>query len=154
LRSLFWPGFIAGFVLISIASCGGMVVASGLSRIDLADIQGGSPAWTPPQVTPTPTLAPESAPPALAEGIYAPGDRPRNITNSRVNLRATPGYLGKPDGDVVAQVYPGETVEILGDSASTDGLAWWRVRYVGRDGAAVEGWIAEATAGGVQILGQ
>ena len=56
--------------------------------------------------------------------------------------------------DVVAQVYPGETVEILGDSAAVDGLAWWRVRYVGRDGAVVEGWIAEATAGGVQILGE
>jgi hypothetical protein len=137
-------------------SCGGIVMATGASRIRLADFQNDQVAWTPPAVTPTPIVE-QPADQGVVEtsgGLYLPGDVVRNITSSRVNIRAVPGYLGKPEGDVVAQVLPGETVEILGGRALADNLIWWRIRYTAPDGGVVEGWIAEATASGVQILGQ
>src|SRR5262245_45366372 len=55
LPSLFWPGFVAGFFLLSVLSCGGLVFATGLNRIDLEDIQGTGVVWTPPAVQPTAT---------------------------------------------------------------------------------------------------
>ena len=56
LRSLFWPGFIVGFLLLSFASCGGMVLATGINRLDLADLQNDGQVWTPPRMTATPVL--------------------------------------------------------------------------------------------------
>ena len=48
---------------------------------------------------------------------------------------------------------PGERVTILGGPESQDGLRWWQVRYQGSGASApVEGWVAESTASGVQIL--
>jgi hypothetical protein len=157
LRSLFWPGFAVGFLLLSIASCGGMVFATGINRIALTDLQNNEQGWIPPVVTATPEAAPVSAEePAIGEagGAFSPGQQLANITSSQVNIRAVPGYLSKPTGDVIGQVPPGGTVEIIGGHTSADGLTWWYIRYTAPDGAAIDGWIAEATASGVQILGQ
>lgn len=93
-----------------------------------------------------------SVTPPAPDDPFAPGRRVRNVTNSLVNLRATPGYLSKPAGDVFAQLQPGDVAEITGPSQASDGLAWLPVRYQTRDGRIVEGWIAEATASGVTIL--
>jgi hypothetical protein len=157
LRSLFWPGFILGFLLLSIASCGGIVLATGVTRLALTDLQNGGQAWTPPVVTPTPVETPASAEePTIGEagGAFSLGQRPTNVTSSQVNIRAVPGYLSKPAGDIIGQVPPGGTVEIIGGHTTADGLTWWYIRYATPDGAAIDGWIAEATASGVQILGQ
>jgi hypothetical protein len=158
-RSLFGVGFVAGFFLLSLLSCGGLIMATGLSQIDLADLQGNGKAWSPPEVTPMPAVVQTVASdgptaPENAGSAFQAGDQARNITSSRVNIRNSPGYLGKPDGDILAQTLPGETVEILGDRALADGLVWWRVRYRTGDGRMVSGWMAEATASGVQILGR
>jgi hypothetical protein len=157
LRSLFWPGFAVGFLLLSLASCGGIVLATGINRLDLADLQNSGQAWSPPQVTPTPVVTPEDAEETItgeAGGAFSLGDQPANITTSQVNIRAVPGYLSKPAGDVIGQVPPGGRVEITGGRAFADGLTWWLIRYTTSDGAVINGWIAEATASGVQILGQ
>ena len=157
LRSLFWPGFIAGFLLLSMASCGGMVLATGINRLDLAGLQNDTQGWTPPQVTSTPEVTPAPADaPVVGEsgGAFALGQQLFNVTASQVNIRAVPGYLSKAAGDVIGQVPPGAVVEIIGGRAFSDGLTWWYIRYVAPDGAAIDGWIAEATASGVQILGQ
>src|SRR5215207_3612468 len=92
LRTLFWPGFIAGFLLLSIASCGGMVLATGITRLDLADLQNDGQAWTPPEVTATPVVAPAPAnaeEPLVGEpgGAFSLGQQPRNITSTQVNIR-------------------------------------------------------------------
>jgi hypothetical protein len=154
-RSLFLPGFVLGFALLALGSCGGMAVALGLNRLSLADLQNPGAAWTPPPVAPTPAVA-EVVPAAVDQVStrFAPGQAVRNVTNSRVNVRAAPGYLSKPSGDVLGVVAPGATLEILGDSAAADNLVWWRVQVRAPDGAALEGWVAEATASGVQILGE
>jgi hypothetical protein len=159
MRNLFWPGFIVGFLLLSLASCGGLLLATGINNIDLADLQGDGQAWTPPQVTPTPVVPPAaeaSEAPIVGEagGAFSVGQRLTNITSSQVNIRAEPGYLSKPAGDIIGQVPPGGSVEVIGGRTFADGLTWWYIRYNTQDGAAIDGWIAEATASGVQILGQ
>jgi len=126
----------------------------GLNRLDLAGLQNAGPLWTPPPNTPTPALleaagADPAALPVEGAGTFQPGEPVRNITNSRVNIRKTPGYQTKPPDDILAQVNPGELVQILGGRTQLDNLTWWLVGYNG-----VEGWMAEATASGVQILGR
>ena len=156
-RSRFWLGFVLGFVLLAVASCGGLGLGLGLNRISLADIRGEGVAWTPPPVTPTAAVAEvEGAASAPVPGVstrFAAGQIVRNLTNSRVNIRATPGYLGKGPADIIGQVQPGATVQIVGDSTLADNLAWWHIRYATPGGSA-DGWVAEATASGVQILGE
>jgi hypothetical protein len=153
LRSLFWPGFAAGFLLLSILSCSGLVLATGLNRIDLEDIQGNGVVWTPPAIVPTNTPAVAEAPQS-GEGLFTSTESARNITNSRVNIRQTPGHLGKTAADILAQIEPGDTLEILEGPVPADNLTWWRIRYQTPDGRPIEGWVAEATQSGVQILGR
>ena len=154
LRTWFWPGFVAGFLLLSAVSCGGLVVATGLNRIGLTEIQGAA-GWTPPAVTPTPTPDAVAALPApVAEGAFIPGDNVRNTTNSRVNIRQTPGHQNKPPDDILAQVEPGAALQIVAGPAPADNLTWWLIRTQSGDGRTVEGWVAEATQSGVTILGR
>jgi hypothetical protein len=113
-----------------------------------------TPAPTPAQVDPDAAeggLAPGDA--ASASGRFAAGQTVRNLTNSRVNIRISPGYLGKPASDVIGQIEPGQTLQILGDPTSVDELTWWHIQTTG-NGQPLVGWVAEATASGVQILGE
>lgn len=156
-RAWFWPGFAAGFLLLASLTCVVSVFATGLNRFDIADLGGASAAaWTPPPSTPTLPPADVASPSGEAPlaGVYLPGDRVRNITSSVVNIRATPGYLGKPLQDIVAQAMPGDAVEIVEGPVLADNLTWWRVRLSPGGGALVDGWMAEATASGVQIMGK
>jgi len=157
-RRLFWVGFLTSFLLLSVVSCGGLVLSTGLNRLDLADLQGnGASAWTPPIVTPTATPMPDSSGANTnqpSSGMFAIDQQVRNITSSRVNVRQTPGHLGKTDSDILAQMQAGDTVTIVGGPTSTDNLVWWMIQYTASDGRAIEGWTAEATGSGVQILGQ
>ncbi len=155
-RSYFWPGFALGFALLALASCSGLAIALGLNQFSLAEIQGNGAAWTPPPYTPAPTPLPvaEAVDGQSVSARFAPDQAVRNLTNSRVNVRATPGYLSKPDSDVIGSLPPSGTAIILGESQLADNLVWWRVRAAVADGSAIDGWVAEATASGVQILGQ
>jgi hypothetical protein len=140
-----------GFLLIAALSCGAVFLLSGLNS--LGELRSASTVWTPPPlITATPVLTPEpgtSSEPDPAVGAFRAGDEVRNVTSSMVNIRRTPGHLGKPAGDVVAQARPGDAVIVVEGPASADNLTWWYVRY-----GTVEGWMAEATASGVQILGR
>ena len=155
-RSYFWPGFALGFALLALASCSGIAIALGLNQLSLAEIQGNGVVWTPPPYTPAPTPLPaaEAVESQSVSARFAPEQAVRNLTNSRVNVRSTPGYLSKPDGDVIGVLPPAGTAIILGESQLADNLVWWRVRAALADGRAIDGWVAEATASGVQILGQ
>src|SRR3954452_10474054 len=121
IRSLFWPGFAVGFLLLSFASCGGVVLATGINRLDLSHLNNAQQAWTPPLVTATPEVTPASAEAPIvgeAGGAYTVGQQVVNITSSQVNIRAAPGYLSKPNGDVIGQLPPGGRVEIIGGRTS------------------------------------
>lgn len=157
-RNWFWPGFALGFLLLATLTCTASVFVTGLNPLDISDLGGQSAAaWTPPPVTPTlPAAVPEASADGDASALnaYSPGEQVRNITPSLVNIRATPGYLGKPAGDVVAQAMPGDAVEIVDGPVVADNLTWWRVRPLAPGAGAAEGWMAEATASGVQIMGR
>jgi hypothetical protein len=158
-RSLFWPGFIAGFLLLTLLSLGGLAMLAGVTPLRIGELQTQAGSWTPPPAPPTAEVVEQpAADPALADqdtpAGFAVGDSLRNITPSQVNIRRTPGYLSKPEGDVVGQVAPNQSVELLGGRAAADNLTWWYIRYRTPGGQVIEGWIAEATASGVQILGQ
>ena len=151
-RSLFWLAFAIGFVLLAALSCGGVAMVAGLGDITLADLQSSGPVWTPPPM-PTPLPVDISAPPAAnpQPGRLQPGSQARNVAASRVNIRRSPGYLGKGDGDIVGQMEQGATVTILEWPQSADQLTWWYIRNDTPTGP-VEGWVAESTASGVLIL--
>jgi len=155
-RSLFWIGFVVGFGLLALASCSGVGIALGLNELSLAELQGNGVVWTPPPYTPVPTSAPADV--AIGETgtstRFVAQQQVRNLTNSRVNVRATPGYLSKPADDVIGVLEPGAAIIIAGENQVADNLTWWYVQATLADGRAVVGWVAEATASGVQILGE
>jgi hypothetical protein len=65
-----------------------------------------------------------------------------------VNMRKSPGYLGKDDTlDRVAKVPCGEYVEIIDGPQNKDGLRWWYVLWNG-----YKGWMADHTGKGRLIL--
>jgi len=65
-----------------------------------------------------------------------------------VNLRRTPGYVGKDNStDSIYEVPCGETVELLGPTQHVDSLTWWKVSWNG-----YTGWIADHTASGKIII--
>jgi len=152
-RARFWVGFVLGFALLAVASCGGVALSLGLGRLSLAELRGDGTAWVPPTLMPTPETPPaldgDPAGGGSGSARFAAGSIARNITSSRVNVRRTAGHLGKPGDDVLLQIEPGEEVEILGETMQADNLTWYRVLFKGS-----EGWVAESTASGVQILGQ
>lgn len=158
-RSWFWPAFVSGFILLSVASCGGLAALVGLNELSLSDLRSSAPVWTPPPLPATaePGVADggaegaDTGPENPGDGRFEPGMQARNATNSRVNIRRQPGYLSAPADDILAQMQPGDRVTILGWPQAADNLLWWPIRYDGPDGP-VEGWVAESTASGVGIL--
>ena len=159
-RSLYWPGFVLGMLIASALSCGGLYMATGLSDITLADIRGGEPAWVPPTPVPTIEVAANATSDgttagAKDEGAFQIGQSVRNIlSRNGLNIRATPGHLGKETGDVLAVIPSGGTMEILDGVREADSLRWWYVRYIVANGTTLEGWVTEATGSGVKSLGE
>ncbi len=141
--------------MIGILSLVGTLYTVGIDSTKIAELRSGNTvAWMPP---PAPTVVQDGS---LVEPGRLPIDADasldvvrRNITSSLVNVRTSPGYLGKPADDVLGQVSPGEEVEVLDGPQTANGLNWWYVRLSSQT-EPVEGWIAEATASGVQILGE
>ena len=83
---------------------------------------------------------------------FGPGDLAETLT--MVRLRKSPGYMDKPDSDIVADIWQGTRVEILDGPMAADGLDWWRVRTEGLNGAVLRGWMAERSPDGDLLLGK
>lgn len=153
-RSLFWLAFAIGFVLLSVVSCSGVAMLVGLDNFTLSDLQSSDPLWTPPPIPTAQIVESNASTPVDANpppgGLQAGGPA-RNVASSRVNIRRTPGYLGKGDDDILTQMESGANVTILDGPQIADQLTWWRIRYDSPAGSA-EGWVAESTASGVRIL--
>jgi len=157
IKTLFLPGFIIGFILTGALICGGLGMVLGLDEISLADIRNNEEGWSPPEVEPTPesvALEDSFAPVEPLGGIFSVGEFAFNVTDSRVNIRSSPGHLGKPGEDIYALAQPGDSMEILGGPEYADSITWWLIRYTASDGTITDGWIAEATSNGVTILGK
>ena len=122
------------------------------------------PSWTPPPPTVAPTItpAPTATPPPTATTssstpatqatptgalAFKIGDMVTNVNKGVVNLRRTPGYLGKANSDRTGLVASGQPLRIIGGPAQKDELVWWQVQWGDK-----AGWMAERTASGVLIL--
>lgn len=88
--------------------------------------------------------------PTQPAGRFKPGDRA--MTVAFVRLRRTPGFLNKPADDVIADIWQGTPVTILGGPASADDLTWWEVETQSISGQTVRGWMAESAPGGIPLL--
>jgi hypothetical protein len=74
-------------------------------------------------------------------------------TTTIVNLRRTPGHIGKGAGDVLAELPQSSLVTVLDrDPRSVDGLWWWRVRAIASNNLTFAGWLAQAGPDGVAYL--
>lgn len=74
-------------------------------------------------------------------------------TTAAVNLRRTPGYVGKPATDILAQVPADARMTILSAAPQqVDGLDWWQVRYSPAGQTALTGWAAHKSPAGVELL--
>ena len=106
-RGIFWVGFVVGFIALTIASCSGLAMTLGFGRLSLAELRGDGEGWVAPTLMPTPTapLVAEGEAAAVAVGgRFAAGSLARNITGTRVNVRRTPGHLGKGADYVLTQI--------------------------------------------------
>jgi len=92
------------------------------------------------------------APPATVEppATFVPGDRFRTTTIVRV--RQTAGSSNKPASDVLAEIAAGAEGGVLAGPNRSDGMNWWQVRVPTSAGQAVQGWMAEALAGGERLM--
>ncbi len=110
-----------------------------------------TPSWA--IVPPTPTRAvtplPPNQPTPTPTGKFSIGEKIRIVAQSRVRLRATPGYRDKLPDDVLTTMASGSNLIVLSGPELVDGLTWWKVNYEG-----TEGWVAESTSNGVQLLGK
>jgi hypothetical protein len=92
---------------------------------------------------------------ALSNGPFVPGQIVRNVYDADknlINLRRTPGYVGKPTSDVLANLPKAATLTILGAAVTVDKLSWWPVRYTDKANHTYTGWVAQTTRTGYPIL--
>ncbi len=98
-------------------------------------------------------VAPEPpAPPAidLSHYTFTAGDRFR--TTTLVRLRRTPGFVGKDETDIVADMAAGIEGAIISGPTAADGLTWWQVDIRAGDGRRFTGWMAEAAGDGEVLM--
>ena len=81
---------------------------------------------------------------------YTVGASVTNISPFDVNVRRSPGWVGKPDTDVAALVPSKALLRLAEGPAQADGLSWWRV--TGVENPAIDGWMAEVSPAGARLL--
>lgn len=69
--------------------------------------------------------------------------------HSCLNMRRTPGWRGKAEGDIITELDGGAMVEIVSGAREADGLIWWQVLEIA---TGLEGWVVEATVSGNRTL--
>ncbi|MCH5378218.1 MAG: hypothetical protein JJ992_30040, partial [Planctomycetes bacterium] len=68
-----------------------------------------------------------------------------------VNVRRTPGHVGKLGDDILGMLAPDATASVTGDAVAKDGPTWWPLRAELSNGDSTEGWAA-GSVGGVVLL--
>ena len=68
------------------------------------------------------------------------------------NIRRTPGWLNKPQGDVLGQLALRTPAVIRDGPIQKDTLTWWTVSSTLSNGTPVEGWVADALTDGRETL--
>ena len=73
-------------------------------------------------------------------------------TTTYVNLRRTPGYVGKGSDDLLGQIPYGAQVQVSGEAVAMDELSWRPVVAPLLDNTVATGWAAEVDPNGVPLL--
>ena len=133
------PWALITFAALGLCSLLTLVIV--LTGGNLDEFKAG-PSWTP--VAPAEAIAQSSRP---ENQSFVNGDRVAVTYAGSVNLRRTPGYQNKPDGDTLRTVAEGAVGTIIDGPVDLDGLRWWQVRF-GTD----EGWMAERSSQGRLLL--
>ncbi len=61
-----------------------------------------------------------------------------------VNLRRTPGYLGKTPDDIVGEMAYGKPGKVVAGPKNADDLTWWQLAHTDTENRALVGWAAES----------
>ena len=121
----------------------------------LAQTSGnGAPLVTKVGASPTPVAPPAPVEPPTPTPSTPTGKfRPNQLvyTGSYVNLRRTPGYVGKTTDDILVEIPYGGAVTIISGPRSGDELTWWQVDFT-HESQRLRGWTAEATSNGEELL--
>ena len=107
-------------------------------------LSAGAPAVAAPAPTPVPSTAQIKT--------YSVADMVVNISGDIVNLRNSPGYVGKPASDVISQLPDQAALVVKEGPRDADGLVWWKVSGSVPGASRVEGWLAEAAPNGVRLM--
>ncbi len=75
------------------------------------------------------------------------------VGSSPIRVRRTPGFLAKPDNDILGEFAPRTTLYLHEGPRSTDNIAWWRVSGVGQ-GNKINGWVAQGATNGATLVGR
>jgi murein DD-endopeptidase MepM/ murein hydrolase activator NlpD len=68
-------------------------------------------------------------------------------------VRRTPGFLAKPDDDVLGEFAPRTTLYLHEGPRSVDNIEWWRVSGVAL-GIKLNGWVAQGATNGATLVGR
>jgi hypothetical protein len=74
------------------------------------------------------------------------------FTTAFVNLRRTPGYVGKTEDDIAVEIPYGQPVTVEDGAQRVDELTWWRVSYTSPQQQTFQGWVAESSPSGQELL--
>jgi len=152
--SSFWRKLL--FVILGAILFGGLALAAFLlAGPRLNDIAGrGGPEWTPPAysaitLTPRPSggEAPTAAPQPTAGPASPAGLRQGQkavVLAGAVNLRVAAGL----NAGIIIAIPNGQTVDLIEGPHSADNVVWWKVKA-----GEQEGWMAERSASGQNLLG-
>jgi murein DD-endopeptidase MepM/ murein hydrolase activator NlpD len=77
-----------------------------------------------------------------------------DYAQSFLNLRQSPGYVGKAADDVVGQIPLGAPVTVLAGPEAADELQWWQVRAPLLDDKVGTGWVADHAPNGFVTLAE
>lgn len=80
-------------------------------------------------------------------GTFKLGDSVR--TTTVVRMRRSPGTVGKPTNDIIAELPANSVGTVLAGPRPLDGLTWWQLRITN---SGQEGWAAEKLATGDTLL--
>lgn len=100
----------------------------------------------PANVTPPePPVEPEPTPDAIKVGGLV-------RTLDLVRMRQTPGIVGKPEGDILADVPMNTVLTVIDGPTAVDTLTWWKARGTVGDLGELAGWMAELAPNGIRLL--
>ncbi len=88
--------------------------------------------------------------PSGGSSQFAPGDLA--LTADYVNLRRSPGIVGKDPEDVIGLLPPGRVVTVLNAPTEADGLRWLYIGGILQSGGDARGYVAETVPGGGPLM--